>query len=84
MINLCKILFLLPLVFVKSNIQEFDSYCITFMSGGEISCESMCNYCYEYLGTNNFYFTDWICQNKNGKCSGDPSPYEEYTCCTSD
>ena len=42
----------------------------------------MCDYCAENLGTNNFYFTDWICKNRNGICTGSPMSYEEYTCCT--
>ena len=82
--SLYRILFFLPIILANNKIYNSDSYCITFMTGGEISCESMCNYCFENLGTNNFYFTDWICQNQNGRCIGDPSPYEEYTCCTSD
>ena len=82
--NFLKLLLFLPAVLTNSKVYDSEGYCITFMTGGEISCESMCNYCFENLGTNNFYFTDWICQNQNGRCIGDPSPYEEYTCCTSD
>ena len=42
----------------------------------------MCDYCAENLGTTDFYFTDWICTNKNGVCTGEPMPWETYTCCT--
>ena len=56
--------------------------CITFTIGEGTGCQFMCDYCAENLGTNNFYFTDWICKNRNGICTGSPMAYEEYTCCT--
>ena len=43
-----------------------DQDCITFTIGDGTGCQFMCDYCSENLGTNNFYFTDWICKNKNG------------------
>ncbi len=61
-----------------------DQDCITFTIGDGTGCQFMCDYCSENLGTNNFYFTDWICQNKNGVCTGEPMPWETYTCCSSD
>ena len=56
--------------------------CITYTIGEGTGCQFMCDYCAENLGTNNFYFTDWVCENKNGMCSGEPLPWETYTCCT--
>lgn len=58
--------------------------CITFTIGDNTGCQFMCDYCLENLGTTNFYFTDWICKNKNGMCTGDPMPWETYTCCTNE
>lgn len=62
--------------------KDSNDHCITFTIGEETGCQYMCDYCAENLGTTNFYFTDWICKNKNGMCSGDPTPWETYTCCT--
>lgn len=68
-------------IFQKKTKQN-DEYCITFTIGEDTGCQYMCDYCAENLGTTDFYFTDWICKNKNGMCSGDPMPWETYTCCT--
>ncbi len=56
--------------------------CITFTIGEDTGCQYMCDYCAENLGTTNFYFTDWICKNMNGMCTGEPTSWETYTCCT--
>ena len=61
-----------------------ENYCLTFTIGEDTGCNWMCDYCAQNLGTNNFYFTDWICTNNNGMCTGNPSAWEEYTCCSLD
>ena len=70
-------------IFMFSNIGKVNGQdCITFAIGDGTGCQFMCDYCSENLGTTKFYFTDWICQNKNGMCTGEPIPWETYTCCT--
>lgn len=66
----------------KSVVKKSHGDCITFTIGDDTGCQFMCDYCAENLGTNNFYFTDWICKNRNGMCTGSPTPWETYTCCT--
>jgi hypothetical protein len=57
--------------------------CITFTVGQGTGCVWMCNYCAEQLGTNNYYFTDGVCQYQTGVgCVGSPSANYEYTCCS--
>ena len=81
--NLFNILFFkISLVEKKKNLKSED--CITFSIGEGTGCEFMSFYCAQNLGTNNIYFTDWICSEKNGRWIGDPMPYEEYTCCSKD
>ncbi len=70
------------IIFNKSVVKKSHGDCITFTIGEDTGCQFMCDYCAENLGTNNFYFTDWICKNRNGICTGSPMAYEEYTCCT--
>tara|TARA_B100001093_G_C26778109_1_gene993320 strand:+ start:1098 stop:1322 length:225 start_codon:yes stop_codon:yes gene_type:complete len=72
------------IIFSKSNSKRNQSDCISFTIGENTGCQFMCDYCAENLGTNNFYFTDWICKNRNGICTGTPSAFEEYTCCSED
>ena len=79
--NLFKLLFSIMPLF-SNKYKSGEEYCITFTIGEDTGCQYMCDYCAENLGTNDFYFTDWICKNKNGMCSGDPTPWETYTCCT--
>ena len=75
--------FLTSFIYMFSNKKKLSNEdCITFTIGESTSCQYMCDYCSENLGTTNFYFTDWICKNRNGMCSGDPMPWETYTCCT--
>lgn len=69
-------------IFTNKKHKTADEYCITFTIGEDTGCQFMCDYCAENLGTTDFYFTDWICKNKNGMCHGDPTPWETYTCCT--
>lgn len=79
--NLFKLLFsMIP--FFSNKHKSGEEYCVTFTIGEDTGCQYMCDYCAENLGTNDFYFTDWICKNKNGMCSGDPTSWETYTCCT--
>ena len=73
---------LLSFISLTSKRKNSSGDCITFTIGEDTGCQFMCDYCSENLGTNKFYFTDWICKNKNGICYGNPKPYEEYTCCT--
>ncbi len=75
---------LVGIIFSKSNSKRNQSDCISFTIGENTGCQFMCDYCAQNLGTNNFYFTDWICKNRNGICTGTPSAYEEYTCCSED
>ena len=80
---LMKLLSSLFIVF--SNKKKLNgNECITFTIGEGTGCQFMCDHCYQNLGTDRFYFTDWICQNKDGICTGDPTPWETYTCCTED
>ena len=71
-------------IFSNKKNKSDNEYCITFTIGEDTGCQYMCDYCAENLGTTNFYFTDWICKNKNGMCSGEPTPWETYTCCSKD
>ena len=43
----------------------------------------MCNYCYIYLGTDNYYFTDNVCTYETGGCVGNPIAGKQYSCCSS-
>ena len=55
--------------------------CIQFSVGPGTGCAWMCNYCATQLGTNNYYFTDNVCQYETGGCVGNPQPDVTYTCC---
>ena len=81
--NLLTILY--SFIYITSDKKRLgDQDCITYTIGEGTGCQFMCDYCAENLGTTNFYFTDWICQNKNGMRSGTPTAWETYTCCTKD
>ena len=74
--------FLYSIISIFKNKKYSNDHCITFSIGDGPGCQYMCDYCAENLGTIDFYFTDWICTNKNGVCTGEPMPWETYTCCT--
>lgn len=80
--NLIKMLSSLMIILVNHNKKDNNQDCITYTIGEGTGCQFMCDYCTENLGTTDFYFTDWVCQNKNGMCTGDPIAWETYTCCT--
>ena len=82
--NLFKMLFSLMSIFSEKKSKSSHGNCITFTIGDGTDCQFMCDHCSQYLGTNDFFFTDWICQNKNGYCVGNPIPWEEYTCCSNE
>lgn len=80
--NLFKLLFLMvPTILAK---ECSNNRCITFVVTEGTSCDFMCNYCAETLGTNDFIFTDWVCDNRNGRCKGEPIAWMDYTCCSCD
>ena len=55
--------------------------CIHFSVGSGTSCQWMCQYCADQLGTNNYYFTDGVCTYQTGGCQGNPLVGVTYTCC---
>ena len=55
--------------------------CIHFSVGSGTSCQWMCQYCSDQLGTNNYYFTDGVCTYQTGGCQGNPLVGVTYTCC---
>lgn len=55
--------------------------CIHFSVGSGTSCQWMCEYCSNQLGTNNYYFTDGVCTYQTGWCQGNPLVGITYTCC---
>jgi len=55
--------------------------CIHFSVGPGTSCQWMCQYCADQLGTNNYYFTDGVCTYQTGGCQGNPLVGITYTCC---
>jgi hypothetical protein len=57
------------------------SECIQFTVGTGTGCEWMCNYCANELGTDNYYFTDGVCNYEAGGCVGNPIAGKLYTCC---
>ena len=55
--------------------------CIHFSVGSGTSCQWMCQYCADQLGTNNYYFTDGVCTWQTSACVGSPLVGVTYTCC---
>ena len=56
--------------------------CVSFSVGSGTGCAWMCSYCAQQLGTNNYYFTDGVCQYQSGQgCVGNPCAGVQYTCC---
>ncbi len=67
------------------NTSNSSNGCVTFTVGQGTGCDWMCNYCYNQLGTSNYYFTDDVCTYQSGGCVGNPIAGKQYTCCaTSD
>jgi hypothetical protein len=60
-----------------------SNQCIQFSVSQGTGCAWMCNYCYENLGTTNYYFTDNVCvyQASQG-CVGNPIAGKIYSCCS--
>jgi hypothetical protein len=56
--------------------------CINFQVGSGTGCAWMCQYCQDQLGTNNYYFTDGVCNYETGGCVGNPIAGVTYTCCS--
>ena len=57
--------------------------CVTFHVSPGTGCAWMCQYCSDQLGTNNYYFTDAVCQYESGiGCQGNPQADVDYTCCS--
>jgi hypothetical protein len=61
---------------------KIPNSCITFSVSSGTGCAWMCNYCATNLKTNNYYFTNGICQYESGGCVGNPLPNTQYTCCS--
>uniref|UniRef100_A0A6C0LF17 Uncharacterized protein n=1 Tax=viral metagenome TaxID=1070528 RepID=A0A6C0LF17_9ZZZZ len=77
-----SILMSLMTVFVRSlETCNTTNSCVTFSVTSGTGCAWMCNYCANALGTNNYYFTDGICQYQPGGCVGNPQAGVQYTCC---
>ena len=81
-----KFLLLALALLSGSNSQFIESVnpengCYTFTVGQGTGCQWMCNYCSNYLGTNNYYFTDNVCTYETGGCVGNPIAGKQYTCC---
>jgi hypothetical protein len=56
--------------------------CVSFTVGAGTGCAWMCNYCAGALGTNNYYFTTYVCKYEEGAgCVGNPQSGVTYTCC---
>jgi hypothetical protein len=77
----------LLLSLVVSNAQIYHNNtspngCVSFSVGSGTGCAWMCNYCYDTLKTNNYYFTDGVCQYQTGGCVGNPQTSKMYTCCS--
>jgi len=60
---------------------EHSNGCVSFSVGSGTGCAWMCNYCSSQLGTNNYYFTDGVCQYQGSGCAGNPVAGQTYTCC---
>ena len=56
--------------------------CISFSVSSGTGCAWMCNYCANNLNTNNYYFTNGVCQYQSGGCVGNPIANTQYTCCS--
>jgi hypothetical protein len=56
--------------------------CVSFTVGNGTGCAWMCGFCANSLGTNNYYFTDGVCQYQPGGCVGSPVAGEVYSCCS--
>jgi len=56
--------------------------CISFSVSSGTGCAWMCNYCATNLKTNNYYFTDGVCQYQSSGCVGSPVSGTQYTCCS--
>ena len=62
----------------------FNNQCVQFSVSSGTGCAWMCNYCANQLGTNNYYFTDGVCNYEQGiGCVGNPIAGKTYTCCSS-
>lgn len=62
--------------------EKTENSCVTFSVTSGTGCAWMCNYCANALGTNNYYFTDSVCQYQSGGCVGNPQAGVKYTCCS--
>lgn len=68
---------------VCENNINVQNNCITFIISSGTGCDWMCNYCFNQLGTNNYYFTDNVCTYQSGVgCVGNPIAGKSYTCCS--
>lgn len=81
-----KFLLLALALLSGSNSQFIESVnpengCISFSVSQGTGCQWMCNYCSNYLGTDNYYFTDNVCTYETGGCVGNPIAGKQYTCC---
>ena len=57
--------------------------CVQFSVTSGTGCAWMCNYCASQLGTNNYYFTDGVCNYQQGQgCVGNPVAGKTYSCCS--
>jgi len=61
---------------------EHSNGCVSFSVSSGTGCAWMCNYCSSQLGTNNYYFTDGVCQYQGAGCLGNPIAGQTYTCCS--
>lgn len=62
--------------------QSTPNACISFTVSSGTGCDWMCNYCANNLKTNNYYFTNGVCQYQSGGCVGNPMVNTQYTCCS--
>jgi len=61
-----------------------NNQCLQFSVTSGTGCAWMCNYCANQLGTNNYYFTDGVCNYEEGLgCVGNPIAGKTYSCCSS-
>ena len=67
---------------ILSTSSNTSNGCISFSVSTGTGCAWMCNYCANNLGTNNYYFTNGVCQYETGGCVGNPQVGVQYTCCS--
>jgi hypothetical protein len=67
---------------VSNSTLKTPNSCISFSVSSGTGCAWMCNYCATNLGTNNYYFTNGVCQYQSTGCVGNPMANTQYTCCS--